>query len=718
MRTNRHPASPAILALLLILAGAAALRLWHIDTLPPGFHFDESFEGLEAWRILTDPSYRPVFLTGNFGVPPLNAYANAVMFGLFQLFGGEAGPTAMRVTAAFFGVLGVAAVFALGHEMSQYDPRLSPAYPLLAAAVLGLMRWHVHFSRIGIEPILMPLEWAAATWLLLRGWRTGSRLSFAGCGVVLAACMYTYQGAWVIPLLVAVTALLLWWEQSKEGHIGGARSVPPSLRPSVVLPKDASQGGFAQTGPSVTNDSAPRSPLPAPHSPLRGLLLTALVAGLLVAPLAWFLLHNPDLLLLRPSQIAITGQATEPAGFWSSAWATLKMFFPFGQTGDLDPRRNLPGAPALSVWLAVPFWIGLVMAAWRIRRPVYAMLVIGLTGMLLPGMISDYAPHFHRVLGAAAPVALLSALPLAWIWENGVMGLRNAGMRTGRALVLLLLVLAAATTVRDYFVRWAALPDLYYAFDQGLWDVGQWIAQQPIETPIYLTPRDSGHATLAFAWRSGTGSHPRPVSFDGRKVFPLTEGPASQAERYVVIEHEDFRTPLLLPEIFPQATVEQEFHDAAGQTYARVYSRAAGSAPQADPQHFVDAPLGDGIRLLGYDTIPSTPQPGDILVVRLYWQVDTRPSGDWTTFNHLIGPAKADGSSLWAGYDSQPGGGSLPTSRWQPGWRIIDEYPIPLPADLPAGSYTLEIGLYQPAGARLPVDGSGVILGRVDIQAR
>ena len=178
-----------------------------------------------------------MFLTGNFGVPPLNAYANAVTFALFQLFGGEVGPTAMRVTSALFGVLGVAAVFALGNEMRQVDPRLSPAYPLLAAAILALMRWHVHFSRMGIEPILMPLGWAAATWLLLRGWRTGSRLSFAGCGVVLAACMYTYQGAWVIPILVALTALLLWWTQLKEGHIGGTRSeTGPSVRTRLHSP--------------------------------------------------------------------------------------------------------------------------------------------------------------------------------------------------------------------------------------------------------------------------------------------------------------------------------------------------------------------------------------------------------------------------------------------------------------------------------------------------
>ncbi|MCB0203107.1 MAG: hypothetical protein KDI03_23780, partial [Anaerolineae bacterium] len=129
----------------LILFVATILRLWRIDTLPPGFHFDESFEGLEAWRILTDPGYRPVFLTGNFGVPPLNAYANALMFGLFQLFGGEAGPTAMRTTAAVFGVLGVVSVWALARELCALDGPmhgLSAAFPLFAAGALAVMRWH------------------------------------------------------------------------------------------------------------------------------------------------------------------------------------------------------------------------------------------------------------------------------------------------------------------------------------------------------------------------------------------------------------------------------------------------------------------------------------------------------------------------------------------------------------------------------------------------
>ena len=681
------------LALALILLVAAGLRLWHIDSLPPGFHFDESFEGLEAWRILTEPAYKPIFLTGNFGVTPLNSYANAMMFAVFGLFGGAAGPTAMRTTAAVFGILAVLAAYGLGAEMCRIERRLSPAYALLAAAVLAVMRWHVHFSRMGIEPIIVPLVWAGATWLLLRGWRTGSSISFAGCGVVTAASMYTYQAAWVIPFLMIgnVLVLLMHARLSQSHHRQG--------------------GATANDGGGQVDVSWPaEQPLVSSQQRLRGLILAGLLAALLVAPLAWFLLRNPDLLLLRPSQIAATDQEAANTGIWQNAWATARMFWPFGATGDPDPRRNLPGAPALSVWLAVPFFLGVGMAVWRTLRgrPPYAILLIGLIGMLLPGALSDNAPHFHRVVGAAAPVALLVALPLDWLWHRPSL--------VGRSVVVVLVVAATVATVRDYFVRWAALPDLYYAFDAGLWDLGGWIASQPAETPVYLTPRNADHPTLNFAWRSGAANRQTPISFDGRYVFPLSASTTpTTTEKYVVIEHEDFRTPLLLPSVLPEATVEREFLDDAGRVYARVYTRPAGSGSAALPAHPVDAVVGDGIRLMGYDTIPEAPTAGESLFLRLYWEVATQPAGDWTVFTHLLGPPRPDGSVLWAGQDSQPGAGSLPTRHWRPGWRVIDEYRLDLPKDLPPGVHTLEVGLYQPSGERLPATGTGLALGTVTV---
>jgi hypothetical protein len=689
------------LALGAILLAALALRLWRIDSLPPGFHFDESFEGLEAWRILTDPAYRPIFLTGNFGVPALNAYANALTFGLVQWFGGIPGPTAMRTTAAVVGVAGVLAVYALAEELRRREPqRLTRAFPLLAAAVLATLRWHIHFSRMGIEPIFVPLLWAAATYCLLRGWRTGSWLAFALCGVLLAATMYTYQGAWVIPLLMVPVVIHLWLHDRRQG---GRRR-------------------------------------------LAGAALAAVVALLLVLPLEQFFVGNLDLLLLRPGQIAVTGAAgAQAATPWDNAVASARMFVPWGQTGDSDPRRNLPGAAALNWWQFLPFAAGLLLALWRLRSPVYSILLIGLAGLLLPGVFSEYAPHFHRVLGAAAPVALLIAVGLDAVlrWGNdrdkAASPAPPADFRSdtrspahwqpwlAALLVTLLLLGGAISAARDYFVRWAALPDLFYAFDAGLWHLGQEMARQPAGEPLYLSPRPADHPTLAFALATQPGDHSAPISFDGRQIFPLTAGVNPQPEHYFVIEHEDFRTPLLLPEVLPQAAISTTIEDDAGQRYASHYVRPAGETPQRPPQTIlppttlpqnVNNLLGDGIGLLGYDVQPDNLHAGEILYLQLHWSVAAPPAQDWVVFTHLLRPDEAGGYVQVAGQDSRPGGGSLPTPRWRTGWRILDEYQLSLPGDLAPGVYLLAAGLYQPGaeGGRLPATDEGIILGEVIIE--
>ncbi len=686
----------AILALAVTVLIAFALRLWRIDSLPPGFHFDESFEGLEAWRILTDHSYRPIFLSGNFGVTPLNAYANALMFGLFGMVGVEVGPVAMRTTAAVLGVAGVLAVFALATELRLLDPkRLTFAFPLLAAAVLATLRWHIHFSRMGIEPIFVPLFWAAAAWLLLRGWRLQSWVSFAGCGVMLALAMYSYQGAWIIPFLMIPVVLHLWLSDRR-----------PDRR----------------------------------RTRLRGPLVAAGVALLLVLPLAWYFVQNPDLLLLRPTQLAVIGDhPAAPATPWQNALASVLMFVPLGQSGDLDPRRNVPGLAALNWWQFVPFAAGVVLALWRVRNPAYSTLLVGLVGLLLPGVFSEYAPHFHRILGAAAPAALLCGLGLDALVRWGLVQSQPSARRPARrwgawaagALAVTIVLGGAVVAARDYFVRWAALPDLFYAFDTGLWQIGQELARQPAGAVTYLTPRPADHPTLAFALATASNAVPGPalpISFDGRQVLPLTDGPNAAVENYVVIQTEDFRTRLLLPEVLPQASIVETITEPGGAVYANVYARPPGSLAARPPEHALDAALNDAISLAGYDVQPAALHPGDILYLQLHWRVHAVSGEDWTVFTHLL--RREDGEKAGnreganghggfvqvAGRDSPPGGGSLPTSRWQPGWRVLDEYQIQLPGDLPPGTYTLAAGLYRADGARLPADGPGILLGDVVIE--
>lgn len=700
------------LVLFVIILIAMILRFWHLSSLPPGFYYGEAYEGLQGWQIFTDPTYRPLFLTGNGGVPPLNAYANALMFGLFHLFSQETGPITVRMTAASFGVAGVVALYGLASELEKLGRqkvRLSLAFPLFAAGSLAVMRWHIHFSRIGIEPILVPFIWASAMWCFLHGWRTGQLASFVGSGILVAAALYAYQSAWVIPLLMIPIALLLLFQKRAQRERRGSMA------------------------PLATRIFAWRSR----HNV--GLLITVVVTFLLVIPFGWYAWQHPDIVLLRSTQVALGGSRSTASNetVWHNVWATMKMFGPFGAPGDQNVRRNIPGTPALNLWLAIPFYLGLGITLWRLRHPSYGIVLIGLVGLLLPGVFTTEAPHFHRILGASAPTALLCGIGLDGLWQwrcpveqvalppadrwvilkKGSQTLAR-GLRTvvqGRFLgwvSLGLLLLGGLTSVQDYFVRWANLPTLYEKFDGELWEIGQQIIAQPPDMPVYVTPHDLNHPALNFALQ--TSHHAAPIRFDGRSIFPLTAQRSSKAELYIVLEDEDFRTRLLLPEVFPTAIV-QPTPNTPGQELAHYYLRPANVVPQRLPQHALVATLGDGISLLGYDIQPVTVQAGKILYVQLHWLVRSPPTRDWTVFTHLLTKDGRGQKHVLAGHDSQPGAGSLPTTRWQTGWRILDEYQIPVPSELIAGEYDLEIGLYQTNGERLPANSTGFSLGKVTI---
>ena len=97
------------------------------------------------------------------------------------------------------------------------------------------------------------------------------------------------------------------------------------------------------------------------------------------------------------------------------------------------------------------------------------------------------------------------------------------------------------------------------------------------------------------------------------------------------------------------------------------------------------------------------------LLVRLDWEVTRLADRRYKQFVHLIA---ADGSRIAQG-DAEPLGGFPPFTAWPLGARVPDTLTLTLPADTPAGTYTLVTGLYDPiSGKRLPVIAdTGVILG-------
>lgn len=670
-RAPRTPTLPGWLWPLLATLVAAILRLWALDRIPPGYHYDEAFEGLEAWKVLHNSAYRPIFFSGNFGVEPTFIYLTA---GAFALFG--AAPLVQRSMAGLVGILTVPLLYALGRELEREGA--PPHSAFLAAWALAISYWHLTFSRVGIEPILVPLLLCLVLWAFQRGLRRGGWASFLSAGAAVGFGPYTYPAGRLIPLLYLI---LLAWLASCDRARWRA------------------------------------------HWPR--LLIGLIAATVVFAPLAWFWAGHPDLFLLRSRQVAAVGSQAAGSPLINGA-RTLGMF---SVAGDADPRSNLPGRPALDWFIAPWFYLGGAVALARWRRPAGALPLSWGVILLLPTIFSDYAPHFRRAVGATPAVALLIGLGAAWVLDRARAlqrppadrpspRRRGARLAPGLALVLIALTFLGSSwiTARDYFLRWGNLPDLYYAYDVGLWDVGRYAASFPEDQLLYLTPRPATHTTLAFAWRGRQA----PITFDGRAIFPFLPN-AARPQHYLVIEHEDFRTSLLLYDLFPAAEVVRDFRDRAGALYARHYLVPAGTSPAALGA-FPGGATWPGVTLHSYMLLPDDPRAGKVLYVRFFWSVgDPPPAGDWTTFLHLFSPD--DPAHVIVGADARPGGGSYPTQRWHSGQMIVDEYQIPLPVDLSPGAYAIALGFYTADGQRLPVrDRAGktadhCVLGPVQVSA-
>ncbi len=121
-----------------------------------------------------------------------------------------------------------------------------------------------------------------------------------------------------------------------------------------------------------------------------------------------------------------------------------------------------------------------------------------------------------------------------------------------------------------------------------------------------------------------------------------------------------------------------------------LYQSAAAALRQSAP---MDATFADRIRLIAFklDAPDILERRKTVVHLTLFWNALDRIERDATVFVHLYGP---DGK-LWAQQDNQPVRGTYPTSEWQPGETIVDSYELQVPAKLPAGSFTLSVGMYD-----------------------
>ncbi|MDM8527543.1 glycosyltransferase family 39 protein [Anaerolineales bacterium HSG24] len=161
---------------------------------------------------------------------------------------------------------------------------------------------------------------------------------------------------------------------------------------------------------------------------------------------------------------------------------------------------------------------------------------------------------------------------------------------------------------------------------------------------------------------------------------------------------------------FQQQLLAQTDYQAEAQGVFILRSKPNPKPIALIPAQTVEATFGDMVRLTGYTLEPMVEAdgadlltPNQTLRLTLYWQVIAPITHDYTIFIHLR-PQGEQGNLTQA--DHRPLGVIYPTSRWPVGETIRETSELPLPDQIPAGEYSLWVGLYQlETGERLPLHG-------------
>ena len=374
--------------LLALFVGAWLLRGTAVTEFPNTFSGDEGSAGLHAARFLQGLADN-WFTIGWFSFPSL-WYAVQSIF--IELFGQTV--EAMRYFSALGGALAVLATYWLARVM--FDRTTAVA----ASVVIMASHFHIHMSRIGLNNVWDSLFVAVVLAGLWQGWRSGKRLPFIVAGLALGLGQYFYVSVRVLPLLVLIWVVGLWWWQPRLWR----RRLPDFV-------------------------------------------LSGYTAVLTVLPLAIYFAGHWAEFQAPLNRVTIIGERLDSMAVLDGlppAFVVLRQMWLAALGFTQIPLRLLydPGVPLLMSFAASLFLIGVAWSLLRFDGRSGLLLLPLLSVIFLSGFSQD-PPASQRFILAMPAVAVLVARPLGlvggWLrllWPGGKMWILG-----GTAVVLLWLAL-------------------------------------------------------------------------------------------------------------------------------------------------------------------------------------------------------------------------------------------------------------------------------------
>ncbi len=465
------------LVVILIICIGLFMRVHQLSEFPAGTWYDEATAGLEAQRILSDPDYRPLYVSGLMG-PEHYVYLISFLFLLLPKI-----TFVVRLATVITGVLSVPAAYLAGSQLFGRGPALVLAF------LIATSRWSVNFSRIGMFNILMVLFVLLGVGLLLKALRRGRLTDYMWAGLFLGFGLNTY---YAFQLFLAVVGIfLLYFFVTNWNHL---------------------------------------------LARWKGLVLLAMGVTLFLAPLATFAFARLDRYLERTRTVSIFEEYPEEQVWGKVRESAVTHLLMYNVRGDPNGRHNLPGEPMLAPITGALLALGLALSFSRIWRPRFLLLILWFFGLMAGGIfaLSFEAPQSLRAIGTMPAAYLLALLPLALLWQNWRVasyywlhregGNEAAGSSTGRHIfpngariserfwqafhwqgtpVVVMAVLAAAAgtySYRTYFVRQMNDFAVWNAYSTGETIAATVVAEHVgrDDTDVYLTSHYAGHPSVRF----------------------------------------------------------------------------------------------------------------------------------------------------------------------------------------------------------------------------
>ena len=428
-----------VVALGLILVLAAFMRLHRIASFPSALYLDEADFGLIGVQLLEGGVYTP-FTKAATGHPTLFLYVLGLAC---KLWGTE--PLTLRMVTIAVGLATIPAFYLLARELFGWEASL------MATALLAVSRWHVTFSRIAFEGILVPLFAILTFYFLIKGLRSAQPLDFALAGLSLGIGLNTYVGFRIVPFIVV--AFLPHLFVSQRGRIS-----------------------------------------------YRGLLIFSVATLIVVGPLGIYFLKNPEDFLFGIRQASVTLDIEREGSYDPLLRNIKKSLLMFNYQGDPRPRHNLPKAPMLDPWTAIFFVLGLSYSLYRWGESKFFLSVAWLFLGFLPGVLSlaDSNPHSLRTIANIPAVYLLTCVFWDRTWATFAKAFRKVGRRYIIGIPLLLLIAIAHANYDAYFNKQANDRSVYYDFDPIQTQVAKYVKAMGDDHLLLVSPALTNHSAVKF----------------------------------------------------------------------------------------------------------------------------------------------------------------------------------------------------------------------------